>query len=151
MGYSMEFLELWSQQIKKSPSSKWFHGIRRGSFQMIQVFHGIPWNISWNSMELWYRQLWYNLDPWNSMEYIYICVCVFDCLFLSFSIYLRDEWGLKIVIRKRAQIVDLIIFSVPLLQVHSDMFTGLFIRSHKHATVYWESVSAMNLHTLSVS
>ena len=50
------------------------HGIRRASYQMTQVFHGIPWNIPWNSMELWYPQIKYNLllatpeyheIPWN--------------------------------------------------------------------------------------
>ena len=46
-----------------------FHGIRRAPFQILQVFHGIPWNIPWNSMELLYRQMTYNLVPWNSMEY----------------------------------------------------------------------------------
>ena len=66
MGYCME---LWSRQIKKSPSSMGFHGIRRAPFQMKQVFHGIPWNIPWNSEKLWYCQMKYSLVPWNSMEY----------------------------------------------------------------------------------
>ena len=33
---------------------------------MTQVFSGIPWNIPWNSMELWCRQMKYHLVP--SME-----------------------------------------------------------------------------------
>ena len=45
------------------------HGTRRAPLQMTQVFHGIPWNIPWNSMELWCRQMTYQLVPWNSMEY----------------------------------------------------------------------------------
>ena len=36
---------------------------------MRQIFHGIPWNIPWNSMELWCRQMTYHLVPWNSMEH----------------------------------------------------------------------------------
>ena len=54
---------------KKSPSSMGFHGSRRAPLQMTQVFHGIPWNIPWNSMELWCRQMTYHLVPWNSMEH----------------------------------------------------------------------------------
>ena len=69
MGYSMEFHETLESPNKKSPSSMGFHGVRRAPFQMTQVFHGSPWNIPWNSMELWYRQTKYNLVPWNSMEY----------------------------------------------------------------------------------
>ena len=65
-GYSMEILEL---PNKKSPSSMGFHGIIRAPFQMTQIFHGIPWNIPWNSMELWCRQMIYHLVPWNSMEH----------------------------------------------------------------------------------
>ena len=70
-------MELWSSQIKTSPSSKWFHGIRRGPFQMTQVFHGIPWN----SMELRCRQMKYHLVPWNSME-------LWDCHFIQYHIML---------------------------------------------------------------
>ena len=73
-------MELWSRQIKdkkitlqspnkKSPSSMGFHDNWRAPLQMTQVFHGIPWNIPWNSMELWCRQMKYQLVPWNSMEY----------------------------------------------------------------------------------
>ena len=62
-------MELWSRQIKKSSNSTGFHGIRRAPFQMTQVFHGIPWNIPWNSMELCCHQMTYHLVPWNSMEY----------------------------------------------------------------------------------
>ena len=57
-------LELWSRQIRKSPSSQWCHGIRRAPFQMTQVFHGIPWNF----MELWCRQIKYHSVPWNSIS-----------------------------------------------------------------------------------
>ena len=68
-----------------SPSSIEFHGIlvppkeislssmefhfKRAPFQMTQVFHGILWDIPWNSIELWYRQMKYSLVTWNSMEY----------------------------------------------------------------------------------
>ena len=69
MGYLMEFYGTLESPNKKSPSSIGFHGIRRAQFQMTQVFHWIPWNIPWNSMELWYRQMKYSLVPWNSMEY----------------------------------------------------------------------------------
>ena len=58
-----------------------FHGIRRAPFQMTQVFHGIPWNIPWNSMELWYRQMKYHLVPWNSME-------LSDCHFIKYHVTL---------------------------------------------------------------
>ena len=90
-------MELWSRQIKKSPSFMWFHGIRSAPCQMTQVFHGIfhgipwnscaakwnitqfhgiPFNIPWNSMELWCRQMKYHLVPWNSME-------LWDCHFMT--------------------------------------------------------------------
>ena len=68
-GYSMEFHGTLQSPNKKSPSSMGFHGIRRAPLQMTQVFHGIPWNIPWNSMELLCRQMKYQLVPWNSMEY----------------------------------------------------------------------------------
>ena len=67
-GYSVEFHGTLESPNKKSPSSMGFHGIRRAPFQMTQVFHGIPWNIPWNCMELWCRQMKYHLVPWNSME-----------------------------------------------------------------------------------
>ena len=69
--YSMEFQGTLESPNKKSPSSMGFHGIKRASLQMTQIFHGIPWNIQWNSMsmELWCRQMTYYLVPWNSMEY----------------------------------------------------------------------------------
>ena len=70
MGYCME---LWSCQIKKTPSSMGFHGIRRAPFEMTQVFHGIPWNIPWNSKKLCSCQMKYNLVPMNSMEYSMEC------------------------------------------------------------------------------
>ena len=69
MEYSMELHGTLESPNKKSSSSTGFHGIRRAPFQMTQVFHGIPWNIPWNSMELWCRQMKYHLVPWNSMEY----------------------------------------------------------------------------------
>ena len=68
-GYSMEFHGTLESPNKKSPNSMGFHGIRRAPLQMTQVFHGIPWNIPWNSMELWCRQMTYHLVPWNSMEH----------------------------------------------------------------------------------
>ena len=68
-GYSMEFHGTLDSPNKKSPSSMGFHGIRKAPLQMTQVFHGIPWNIPWNSMELWCHQMTYHLVPWNSMEH----------------------------------------------------------------------------------
>ena len=68
-GYSMEFHGTLESPNKKSPSSMGFHGIRRAPLQMTQVFHGIPWNIPWNSMELWCRLMTYHFVPWNSMEH----------------------------------------------------------------------------------
>ena len=68
MGYSMEFHGHLKSPNKKSPISMGFHGIRRAPFQMTQIFHGIPWNIPWNSMELLCHQMKYHLVPWNSME-----------------------------------------------------------------------------------
>ena len=67
--YSMEFRGTLESSNKKSPSSMGFHGIKRAPLQMTQIFHGIPWNIPWNSMELWCRQMTYHLVPWNSMEH----------------------------------------------------------------------------------
>ena len=67
--YSMEFQGTLESSNKKSPSSMGFHGIKRAPLQMTQIFHGIPWNIPWNSMELWCRQMTYHLVPWNSMEH----------------------------------------------------------------------------------
>ena len=69
MGYTMEFRGTLESPNKKSPSSMGFHGIRRAPLQMTQVFHGIPWNIPWNSMELWCRQMKYQLVLLKSMEY----------------------------------------------------------------------------------
>ena len=68
-GYSMEFHGTLESPNKKSPSSMGCHGIRRAPLQMTQVFHGIPWNIPWNSMELLCRQMTYHLVPCNSMEH----------------------------------------------------------------------------------
>ena len=76
-GYSMEFHGTLESPNKKSPNSMGFHGIRRVPLQMTQVFHGIPWNIPWNSMELWCRQMKYHLVPGNSME-------LWDCHFMAF-------------------------------------------------------------------
>ena len=67
--YSMEFQGTLESSNKKSTSSMGFHGIKRALLQMTQIFHGIPWNIPWNSMELWCRQMTYHLVPWNSMEH----------------------------------------------------------------------------------
>ena len=69
MKYSIELHGTMESPNKKSPSSMGLHGIRRTSYQITQVFHGIPWNIPWNSMELWYPQMKYNLVTWNSMEF----------------------------------------------------------------------------------
>ena len=49
MGYSMEFHGTLESPNKRSPSSMWFHGIRRAPFQMTQVFHGIFHGILWIS------------------------------------------------------------------------------------------------------
>ena len=65
MGNTMEFRGTLEWPYKKSPSSMGFHGIMRAPLQMTQVFHGIPWNIPWNSMEFWCRQMTYHLVPWN--------------------------------------------------------------------------------------
>ena len=67
-GYSIEFHGTLESPNKKSPSSMGCHEIRWASLQMTQVFHGIPWNIPWNSMELCCRQMTYHSVPWNSME-----------------------------------------------------------------------------------
>ena len=97
MKYSMEFRGTPESPNKKSPSSMGFHGIRWAPFQMTQVFnviqwnitwnsmelwcrqmkyHWVPWNIRWNSMELWCRQMKYHLVPWNSMD-------LWDCHFMT--------------------------------------------------------------------
>ena len=67
--YSMEFQGTLESSNKKSPSYMGFHGIKRAPLQMTQILHGISWNIPWNSMELWCRQMTYHLVPWNSMEH----------------------------------------------------------------------------------
>ena len=67
MDYSMELHGTLESPNKKWSSSTGFHGIRRAPYQMTHVFFGIPWNIPWNSMELWYRQMKYHLVPWNSI------------------------------------------------------------------------------------
>ena len=64
--YSMEFQGTLESSNKKSPSSMRFNGIKRAPLQMTQIFHGIPWNIPWNSGA---PQLTYHLVPWNSMEH----------------------------------------------------------------------------------
>ena len=38
---------------QNSSSSMGFHGFRKAPYKMTRMFHGIPWNIPWNSMELW--------------------------------------------------------------------------------------------------
>ena len=40
-----------------SPSSMEFHGTLRLSFYSIPCYPGLPWDIPWNSMELWMRQI----------------------------------------------------------------------------------------------
>ena len=69
MEYSMELHGSLQSPNKKSSSSTGFHGIRRAPFQMTQVFHGIPWNIPWNSMELLCRHVKYHLVSWDSVEH----------------------------------------------------------------------------------
>ena len=49
-GYSMEFHGTLESTNKKSSSSMGFQGNRKAPFQMRQ---SVPWNIPWNSMELW--------------------------------------------------------------------------------------------------
>ena len=70
----------------KSLRSMGFHGIRRAPFQMTQVFHWIPRNIPWNSMELWCRQMKHHLVPWNSIE-------LWDCHFIQYHVNL-DFYGI---------------------------------------------------------
>ena len=67
---------------QNSPSSMGFHGIRKAPFKMTQMFHGIPWNIPWNSMELWCRQMKYHSIPRNSME-------LWDCHFIQYHVTLH--------------------------------------------------------------
>ena len=68
MGYSMEFHGTLEWPIKNH-RVPWDSMEKEGAIQMTQLFHGIQWNIRWKSMELWYREMKYNLVPWNSMEY----------------------------------------------------------------------------------
>ena len=50
--------------IIRFPKKLWmFHGMWSDT-----KFNGIPWNIPWNSMQLWCRQTKYHRVPWNSME-----------------------------------------------------------------------------------
>ena len=90
MEYSMEFHGTLVPPNEISLSSMEFHGTLRLSFHSILCYpglpwdipwnsmelwsrqiknHRIPWNIPWNSMELWYRKMKYNLFPWNTMKY----------------------------------------------------------------------------------
>ena len=82
---SMEFHGIFDGTLqspnKKSPNSMGFHGIRRAPFQMTQVFDRIPWNIPWNSLEPWCRQMTYHLVPWNSMK-------LWDCHFIQYHVTL---------------------------------------------------------------
>ena len=51
-----------------SKSSMEFHGTWGVPFQMKPGFHGIPWNIPWNSMELYRCQIRCHIGRANSME-----------------------------------------------------------------------------------
>ena len=82
-GYSMEFHGTLEPTNKKSSSSMGFQGIRRAPFQMTQ---SVSWNIRWNSMELWCRQMKYHLVPWNSME-------LWDCYFMPSKAYSMEFHG----------------------------------------------------------
>ena len=58
---------------------------------MTQVFHEIPWNIPWNSMELWCRQMKYHLVPWNSR----VCVCTGEHFKSDLDIFRFDSMSAK--------------------------------------------------------
>ena len=85
-------MELWSRQIRKSPSSWRLHGIRKAPFQMTQVFHGIPWKFPWNSMELWCRQMKSHLVPWNSIEQWYCHFNQYHVTLDLHGIFLGIQW-----------------------------------------------------------
>ena len=63
--YSMEFQGISGDcHFIQCHATRCFHWIYHGiPFQITQVFHGIPWNIPWNSMELMCRQMKYQLVP----------------------------------------------------------------------------------------
>ena len=58
---------------------------------MTQVFHEIPWNIPWNSMELWCRQMKYHLVPCNSR----VCVCTGEHFKSDLDIFRFDSMSAK--------------------------------------------------------
>ena len=63
MEYSKVFHETVSLPNQISPSSIEFHGTRRAPLQMTPGFNGFPLNMSWNSTELWNRQIIYHQVP----------------------------------------------------------------------------------------
>ena len=65
----MEFHGTLAPPNEVSLISMEFHGILRLSCYSMSYYPGLPWDIPWNSMELWCRQMTYHLFPWNSMEH----------------------------------------------------------------------------------
>ena len=57
MEYSMEFHGTSVRPNEISLISMEFHGTLRLSFYSIPCYPGLPWDIPWNSMELWSRQI----------------------------------------------------------------------------------------------
>ena len=57
MEYSMEFHGTLVPPNEISFSSMEFHGTLRLSFCSISCYPGLPWDIPWNSMELWSHQM----------------------------------------------------------------------------------------------
>ena len=68
MEYSMEFHGTLVPPNEISLSSMEFHGTLRLSFYSIPCYPGLPWDIPWNSMELWSHQIKNHRVSWDSME-----------------------------------------------------------------------------------
>ena len=68
MEYSMEFHGALVPPNEISLSSMDFHGTLRLSFYSIPCYPGLPWDIPWNSTELWNRQIKNHRVLWDSIE-----------------------------------------------------------------------------------
>ena len=124
-------MELWCRQMKcdSVPWNSISNGrdFKRAPFQMTQVFHGIPWNVPWNSMELWCRQMKYHLVPWNSME-------LWDCHFIQYHVTL-DFYGKSMEFHANLESPNKNITEFLVIPWNSDIWQSLSLRDWR-----WKSV-----------
>ena len=69
MEYSMGFHDTLAPPNEVSLISMIFHGILRLSCYSMSYYPGLPWDIPWNSVEIWSRQIKNHRVPWDSMEW----------------------------------------------------------------------------------